>query len=322
MADKKVYFFKVRLFDKSGKKECSYKLLPDALKVIIDDSSITKTAGTVKVLDITDSGEKLHTTLDIYRYQHDHLFLRAAKQKPNYSTIIREYNTGQASPILPGVKEDEKGIENYTYVHIDYTYGILSVVRANGAPDEGAIATIFEKYSKDYSIHLESIPNPNGIDRIYNKKNTQISNVNISIPIADPVILEQILGKKGRKLFEETSNDNLQISIRISSKIKRGKVTKNSDDSERLLDCMKDKIDDFSSATVTAKYDGEKSRGYNFQDELFYFPVSVSTTHTVEGKTEYFTSDELVQIYHEELKKAFNNSRDYIIQIANRSKEE
>ena len=322
MADKKVYFFKARLFDQSGKMEYSYKIIPEIFKELLDNPYITKTVDNIKVLDITENGEKLHTTLDVFRYEEDHLFLRAARQKPNFSTIVRKYSTGEATQVLPGEKDDEKGIENYTYIYMDYEYGILSVVRAQGAPDEDAIVMAFVKYSNNYSLHLEAVPNPKGIERIYNKNNTQISAVNICIPTADPVIVEQILGKKGRKLFQETSTENLQISIHISSKIKKGKVTDNSEDSEYLVNCMKEKQGDFKSASVTAKYTGEKSREYNLYDEMFYFPITISLTQIVDGKTEYFTSDDLVQIYHDQLKIAYNRSKGYLIQITNRNKEE
>lgn len=322
MADKKIFFFKVRLFTKDGVNEVDYTLLPSAINKILDDQHKTKIVGKVKVLDITDKTDELHTTLDVYRYQYDHLFLRAARQKPNFSTIMREYQTGVFSPILPGVNEAEKGIENYTYIYVDYTYGILSVVKALGAPDENSIITAFEKYCENYNISLEPIPNPEGIKRIYNKKNTCINNINVCIPRADPVILENILGVKGKRLLEEVSKDNINLSINIRSNTKRGKITNNSEDSETLVDCILDNLSHFVQASINAKYDGEKSKTYNLYDEIFYFPFSIKTTHKINGQNIYYTTEEMVSIFHEELKIAFNQSREFIIQIANRRKKE
>lgn len=322
MANKKVFFFKAKLFSKDEEQEFDYKLIPNAIKAILDDAHKTKTLKNVKVLDITESKSDLHTTLDIYKYQEKYLFLRAAKQKPNYSTIVREYQTGQASPVLQGIDEAEKGIENYTYIYMNYEYGILCVVKANGAPDENAIIKVFNKYSDDYSICLEAIPNPDGIERIYNRKNTKISDIKVCIPRADPVILEQILGKRGKELFKEVSKDSIKLSIRINSSVKKGKITDNSEDSETLVDCMKNNISNFTGATVRASYEGEKSRDYNFYDEMFYFPISVNTTHNVKGKIIYYSSDDLIEIFRTELIAAFNDSQEYIIPIANRSKRE
>lgn len=322
MADKKIFFFKVKLITKDKSNEIDYTILPNTINNILDDQQKTKTVGNVKVLDITSKTDELHTTLDIYRYQYDHLFLRAARQKPNFSTIIREYQTGIFSPVLPGVNETEKGIENYTYIYIDYTYGILSVVKALGAPDENAIVTAFEKYSNDYILSLEPIPNPEGIKRIYNKKNTCINNINVCIPRADPVILENVLGIKGRHLLEEVSKENINISINISSNTKKRKITNNSEDSEALVNCILDNLSHFTRASINAKYDGEKSKTYNLYDDLFYFPFSIKTTHKVDGQNVYYTTEEMVTIFHEGLKIAFNQSREYIIQIANRRKKE
>lgn len=322
MADKKIFFFKVKLLTKDENNEIDYTILPNAINNILDNHQKAKTVGNVKVLDITSKTDELHTTLDVYRYQQDHLFLRAARQKPNFSTIIREYQTGIFSPVLPGIKETEKGIENYTYIYIDYTYGILSVVKALGAPDENAIVTAFAKYSDEYTILLEPIPNPEGIKRIYNKNNTCINKINVCIPRADPVILENVLGVKGKHLLEEVSKDTINISINISSNTKKGKITNNSEDSESLVDCLLDNLSHFSLASVNAKYDGEKSKTYNLYDELFYFPFTIKTTHKIDGQNVYYTTDEMATLFHEGLKIAFNQSRDFIIQIANRSKKE
>lgn len=49
MADKKVYFFKARLFDQFGKAEYSYKIIPELFKELLDNTHITKTVGNIMI---------------------------------------------------------------------------------------------------------------------------------------------------------------------------------------------------------------------------------------------------------------------------------
>lgn len=318
MANRNIYYYKINLFSRDGKRQCNYRLLQDILKKMIEDPTISKTNGNAKIIDLTATSETLHTTIDIFRYKKDYLFMRTSRQKPTATMISREYATGKASDVLQGVSEDTKGIEKYTYVTVDYTDGILSMLGAQGAPDQGILVALFDRYSDKYDVELQAIPNINGIQKIYKKEKTEISEINLTIPVSNPVLLENLLGRKGRQLFEDMARDSLQTTIKITSATKNGKLTYNSDDSEKLLDCIQDKVDNYEKASVRARYEGCKTQTYNFGDNMFSFSVPINTTHIVEGNTVYYSECEYMTRCIEAMRYAYNENRDYIRLAANR----
>lgn len=319
MAERKIYYFKMKLYSRDGKTEYDIADFKDVFKTMIDTPAISKARDGVHIIDLTSISEQLHTTMDVIRYKNDYAFLRTSRQKPTASMITRSYDTGVPSAVLPGVSENEKGIEKYTYIHIDYRYGILSILGSQGAPDQGVLIYFFDRYSENYSIELEAIPNPNGIEKIYDKEKMEISEVNIAIPVPDPALLQEVLGHGGRRFFEEVSRESLKVSIRLSSTIKRGKITNNSDDSETLLDCIKDNLGDYTVANVKASYEGCRTQTYNFYDENFFYPINISSFHIMDGKRIYYTESEYMTLCNEAMRSAYNEIKEYVVVAANRA---
>ncbi len=140
MAERKIYYFKMKLYSRDGKTEYDIGKFKDDFCEMVDNPAISKAREGVHIIDLTSISEHLYTTMDVIRYQNDYVFLRAYRQKPTASMITRSYDTGVPSAVLPGVSENEKGIEKYTYIHIDYKYGILSILGSQGAPDQGVLS--------------------------------------------------------------------------------------------------------------------------------------------------------------------------------------
>lgn len=310
MANKKVYYFGIDLFQRrTGKKE-KYTKFPDIIKDIVDNHSIV--SGKINVLDVTMRGETLHSTVDIFRYKYDHMFMRTSRQKQSGSLIEREYKTHNPEPVLPGIDEEIKGIEIYTYIYIDYKKCILSIISNQGAPNQNVLIDIFALYSKDYDIQLVSVPNPDGIENIYGKEGTQINQLELCMTTPDPVILENIIGIDGNKLLEEATDEPVKITVQISSSVDRGRITKNSSDSDKLIEYIRNELKKFKKASVSGKCIGVKADKFNFYEENFHFPVDIINYKMESGKRIYLNLDEMANLYQDKLIGAYCNSKDFI----------
>ena len=107
MAIKKVYFFKVSLFESSG-EEISYTGLKDKLVEIIEKRAVNQ--GGYWTLDLTDDVYE-HIMWDIVEYKDTKLFGRLGKQKPSNSVVCRDYKNLRKEDL--NITADEKlyGIE-------------------------------------------------------------------------------------------------------------------------------------------------------------------------------------------------------------------
>ena len=316
MAKKKVYFFKIELYDRATGRELDYKLIPDIVKDIVDNKSIVD--GNTRIINLTMAGDDLHTSLDIYRYKNDYMFVRSSKQKPTNSMITREYSTFTAERLLSGKSEDVQGIEAYTYMYIDYNRGILALSQSQGAPSEKAFSTFFELYNAKYEVNLIAIPNPNGVEKIYGKAGAEISTVDLCIPVPDPIILESLLGVKGSKLLHETTANNIVVNVQFSSKIKKGKLTSNVEESNKLIDCIREKSSLYKEASVHGKYEGTNMEDYFFYGENFYFLVDINISRMEQGKKRFLSPDEITSLYKQKIAGLYNQYRDYISSSTNR----
>lgn len=316
MADKKVYFHKIELFEKGTNRKLDYKLIPNIIKDVINKES--KISGKISTIDLTLTGDLLHTTVDIFRYQKDHIFMRASRQKPTNSMIEREHSTRVAAGLLPGISEAEKGIEKYTFIYVNYEKGILAIIGSQGAPNQKIFSDIFDLYSKTYRVELLPIPNPDGIERIYGKSGTVISFVELTVPVPDPVILEAVFGIEGKELLNEVAADNIEVRMKIAPVVSKGKIISGGEKSDRLIDCIKSKMGQFKKASLRGKYDGTNTKSYNFYEEDYYFQVDIKDFVLVQGEKVFLSVDEFTTLNQEKLIGAYNKNKEYIIAAANR----
>ncbi len=313
---KKVYYFKVELYD-NAHNMIEHGQIADLVKDIVDNYGIAN-SGT-NTIDVTVVGDSLHTMLDVFEYSGERMFARASKQKPTGSVIGRNYTTSVPEQLLPGIPENERGIEIYTYLMLDYATGILSIVSAQGAPNENTLKNLFTRYGNEYEVELIPIPNLNGIETLYRMENTEISTIELTIPVPDPVILEGVFGREGVQLIQESATEDMQTSIVISSPRKRGKITYSKEGTMQVIDVIRARLNKFVKAKVKAKSVTTKARDYSFFEEKFYYPIEVASYHMENNRRVYYTADELEDIYRQNMLYSFQQVRGIILSIANRN---
>lgn len=319
--NKKAFFFSTELYLKDDNTLCNFDLIPSLLEEIIDTNGIAN--GKIRTLDLTDKSEYLHTMLDVYRYKKDCLFARASKQRPTGTVIGRDYDTKEAEPLLPGYSEDEKGIELYTYIYLNYEACVLQIISAQGAPNENIVSDLFKKYSDEYKIKLVAIPNANGIQKFYGKEGASISSITLELPNPDPAILENILGESGNNILREATNDHISVSLDIKSSISRHLLTTDTEESNGIIDAIQDIIHKFGTsrfkkASIKGKANHVRAREYNFYEENYYFPVDIPAYKMEDKKRVYFDPEQLAQINYENMVFSYNESRDFILPLIRR----
>ena len=147
---KKVNFYTVDLHEYTKKdKDKSYTEIKNHLVDIIKTKAIKQ--NDFCVLDLSDKNE-LHQLADIFAYDKEYLFMRASNQKPSGSYLQRNYMTNIPGAVLNGVNETEEGIEQYTYLYLNYVTGILAIVKHLGAPTHKVLNQIFDKYMPNYYL--------------------------------------------------------------------------------------------------------------------------------------------------------------------------
>lgn len=74
MAERKIYYFKMKLYSRDGRTEYDFGEFKDVFKTMIDTPAISKARDGVHIIDLTSISEQLHTTMDVIRYQNDYAF--------------------------------------------------------------------------------------------------------------------------------------------------------------------------------------------------------------------------------------------------------
>lgn len=305
MAVKKVYFFKITLRDKDG-NDIDYKSLKDILVDVVDSNGINQV--NFKSLDLTVDDEYTHIIWDVFEYRNSRLFGRFSKQRPSNSMIKRDYVTMVKEDIGSG---DERfgGIEQYTYGNLDYDTGIFSIVGALGAPNEKALANALWKYNRNYQIELVSIPNAQAIKNVYEGENSEVTRVEIEVPLPGAGVLQHLFKWDDHELMDAIEDRNLYTSIILKPLGKRGKITRDSEETKVLLDCITKHKKGYNKAKVKAKTRTVKLREYDLFEENFSYPIDISVYHMQGNKRIYYTVDELMDIFKQNLIYSFERNR-------------
>lgn len=311
---RKVNFYSADIFNKSRNNDKqNYRDIKKYIQGIIDNDS--SESHDFKVINLS-SEDTLHQCIDVFEYQGDYVFMRASNQKPSGSYLQRNYSTNVPEAVLEGTSEREKGIEQYTYLLFNYTTGILGIVSRQGAPNQKVLNTMFSKYCSDYYLKLTPIPNADGIDRIYKGKDPRISQIEIEVPVPDAGVLEQWFDWKTRDILDIQSG-SLKATVKISG-VERQLISSGVDETKGLLDCIQKKINMYKKAKVRGKVAGEKTQDYSFFGENFSYTIEVPSYRVVNYEKKYFSSDELVNIYRDNMLAAYNENSEMLSTIVNR----
>ncbi len=313
MAIKKVYFFKVSLFESSG-EEISYTGLKDKLVEIIEKRAVNQ--GGYWTLDLTDDVYE-HIMWDIVEYKDTKLFGRLGKQKPSNSVVCRDYKNLRKEDL--NITADEKlyGIEQYTYGSLDYATGIFSIIGAQGAPTENILKKVFERYNYNYYIELDPIPNHHSIKKLYGERNTEISSLEVEIPLPDAATLQHVFGWKDKELLRILGSRNLTARVMVKAP-NRQTITFDSEESQNLIKEVWNNITGYSGAKLRAKTARTKMREYDFFEQYFSYPVDITYYHIVDYERVYYTVDELMEINKQNIIQAFVENKKILRTVINR----
>lgn len=310
---KKVNFFTVDLYESVNSTRRDYKEIKDLLVDIIDENASKH--NNFWVLDLTRDNE-LHYVADIFSYKDNSLFMRVSSQKPSGGYLRRDYTTNVPAGVLEGTSEDKEGIEVYTYALLDYETGIFSIVNQQSAPSHRIINYFFTKYNVNYFMDFKAIPNPDGISRIYEAVEPRISQVEIEVPVPSAEVLEQMFGWDAKDIMDIQGN-GLKATMKLSS-VDRKVITDTDGETKGLIDCIKSRITDYNKAKVRAKASGVKTRDYSFFDENFSYPIEIPSYTIVSGQRYYYSADDLISIYRDNLQVAYNDNKGLLRAISDR----
>lgn len=305
MAQKKIYFYKAILYDEYG-AIASQELFKNIIIEILNRYGIDQEE--CISIDITPHEESMHLIFDAYNYKNEKLFGRFSRQLPKNSLVHHEYRTYTSSDVLPGVDEKERGIEKYTYGMLNYVSGIFAFVSSQGATSEKALKILIEKYKPGYTLDLISIPNERGIERIYEGKDPEISKVEIEVPLPDAAVLESLFGWKDAELLKSLSENKLRISTVLKSE-PRNNLTDEPGIVQKVIDAVKEGKNGYNKAKMVARAKSVKAREYNFFDDNFMYPIDIAPYHMQNNERIYYTAQELVDIYMQNITLAFNESK-------------
>ena len=314
MAVKKVYFYKATI-NGSNNDEIPVSQYKEILVNIIERYAISNNG--YRTINLTPEQEPMHIVWDIFEYNHSRLFGRLSKQKLSSSVIQRDYKTFEKSDILPVDEQQSRGIEQYTFGSFDYETGIFSIVSSKGAPNEKVICNLFMLYNLNYSMDLIPIPNERGIDTIYRGENTEITRLEVELPLPNAGVLANLFGWNEDEVVNAMMERNLTAGIVVKPQ-NRQSITIDSDESMNLIDKIRHNLELYKKAKMKAKSRNLKLRDYNFYEENFSYNVDIPEYHIINYERIYYTVDQLVDIYKQNIVQAFHENRSILIEIANK----
>lgn len=310
---KKVNFYTVDLYEAANSTRRNYKEIKDLLIAIIDENAVK--LDDFLVLDLTEDNE-LHYVADIFSYKENSLFMRVSRQKPSGGYLRRDYSTNVPASVLEGGSENKEGIEVYTYALLDFETGIFSIVNQQSAPSYKIINYFFTKYNVNYFMDFKPIPNPDGISRIYEAVEPRISQVEIEVPVPSAEVLEKMFGWDAKDILDIQGN-GLKATMKLSG-VDRRVITDTDGETKGLIDCIKSRITDYNKARVRAKASGTKTRDYSFFDENFSYPIEIPSYMIKSGERYYYSADDLIEIYRDNLQVAYNDNKSLLKVISDR----
>lgn len=313
MATKNAYFFELKLKHKGEIIE--HAKFKEIITDIIDKYAMDFSE--YQSLDATPYEKEMHFMLDIYKYTGKFLFARMTKQRPSNSLVQHDYKTYEKEDVLPGNKENEKGIEQYTYGLLNYEHGIFMLASTMGAPNEKIINNIFERYASEYTVELIEIPNAKAIESIYEGKESEITKLEIEVPLPSAGVLENIFHWKEPEILDAVSSENLNVSV-VLKPLRRKSITHGEDETRKIMDAIKESLPRYHKAKMRAKAQNLKLRDYNFFDDKFSYPIDIQNSYIREGERIYYSVEQLAELYQRKMMNAYFENEKLILLILGR----
>ena len=311
MSTKNVYFYKLSLYDTQSRQEMSLT----QTKAIIEQIIANNAQNNAVSLSYNDAEP---IVMDVLQQTNDYLFARLSKKRRNNSIQRRDYRTLETGPVLTPAEVDNNGIEIFTYCILGYNRGILSIAKNQGAPSEDVLHRLFNIYSNNYYLEIESVPNNQLINEIYNGANPEINRMTIEIPTPNVEILAKVLGANDTEILQSVQQKTNTISFEIRPE-KRGVLCDEPGIIQKIINLFKAGKDTFSKVILDAKPDSKtRQKRYDLYEEYFKYPININEYHTENGRKVENPKEQIQADYLHEMISIYNNYREYILAICDR----
>lgn len=314
MATKTVYFYKISLFDTKNSKEIPINNLKSMLEMII-----TANAKNNSISLSSNVGEQIF--MDILNKHDEYLFVRLGKKRRNNSIQKRNYATLDAGPVLNPIEVASNGIEIFTYGIIGYKHGIMSIARAQGAPDEKFIQRLFTKYKNDTYLEIVSVPNNQLINELYDNEEAEINRITVEIPTPNAEILQKVLHAGDEELINSVQMKTETILFEVKPQ-KRGYILGDKDVVKKLIDAFKQSKDAFTKVVLDGKPNSNtRQRRYDLYEEYFKYSININETHMENGVMVEYSKEKVQNDYRLEMTNIYNRYKEYILAVCDRLEE-
>lgn len=219
--------------------------------------------------------------------------------------VQHDYRTCEKEDVLPGNNESERGIEQYTFILVNYQQGIFLLTSALGAPNEKILSNVLIRYAPDYKINLVPIPNARAIESIYEGEESEITKLEIEVPLPDLGTLRNIFHWNEKELYETLGQKNLNAAI-VLKPLRKQSITTSPEETKSLMDAVRKHLHGYKKAKMKAKARNLKLRDYNFFEDKFSYPIDVSNSTMRDDQRIYYTVEQLVDVYRVKMREAYN----------------
>lgn len=186
-----------------------------------------------------------------------------------------------------------------------------------GAPNEKIINNIFELYAPEYTVELIEIPNAMAIESIYEGKESEITKLEIEVPLPAVGVLENMFHWKESEILDTISSENLSVSV-VLKPLRRQSITHGEDETRKLMDAIKESLPRYHKAKMRAKARNLKLRDYNFFEDKFSYPIDIQNSYIREGERIYYSVEQLAEIYKRKMLAAYFENEKLILLILGR----
>lgn len=311
MSIKNIYLFKVIIRDTETNDEVEVSRFNSLFREIFDANSQNS------ALKLTyENAEPI--MLDILENNDEFLFARLNRKRPNNSLQKRNYNTFETTDVLSPDEVAANGVELFTYCILGYSHGILSIVNSKGAPNEGSLSRIFQRFNNRYSLETEGIPNQDLIRELLEGETPEINRVQIDIAQPSAQVLQQLFGFNDNEILQAVSDNSSSLVFEVKPKL-RGALINNPNLINRLVDAFRTNHNNYRSVILSGKSEsGDRQRQYDLYEEFFKYPISISEYRQENGRKIEVDKLELQSKFRSEMINVYNEYKKLILTVSNR----
>lgn len=309
MADKKVYFYKISLFDNLTKKE----LEPEKLKdIFMNAYNSNLEDGSLLLND--DSEEPIYLDINSKFFGEDGVFGTIGKIRDMVGFRKRNKFTKGVKSLLSKEELAEQGIECFTYFSIDFKIGILTVVSSQSSPSEKVINNVLAKYNQNYYTTICVINSKDAYKQLF-KKNSKFTKLTCKINKPSIEMMKELNLPKLFRL-KAIENDSCQITIEIKS-IKKKPFAENNEDTFEIMPMIEELLhnEDLHDIIVTGNPSGNKQREFPLKEMYVYDKIDVKPYKVESGEREYFDLSDIEKLFKEELIAVYRRNRDELVKL-------